>query len=86
VGYPRRHQQPIGAVAVQHHALGAIQHPVAAVPPRGCRDIGDVVARLPFDMRERQLQLALHNLRDQRLLLLDAGQPSQQTAAQDNRG
>ena len=68
----RRDQQPIGAVAVQHDALGAVQHPAAAVLPRGGGDIGEVVARLPFDMREGQLQLALRDLRQQRLLLCSA--------------
>ena len=85
-GDARRHQQSIGAVAVQHDALGAIQHPRRAILPRRGGDIGEVVARLPLDMRERQLQLALRDLRQQRLLLRGVAGAPQQSAAQDDGG
>ena len=95
-GDARRHQQPIRTVAVQHDALGAIQHPFRAVLPRGGGDIGKVIARLSLDMREGQFQLALRHLRHQCLLLLRRcrraatgrrrGSPWQNTAPAPGRG
>ena len=47
----------VGAVAMQHQAL-APSSTSRAVASRRRGNVGDVIARLPFDMRERQVQLA----------------------------
>ena len=62
----RRHDQLVGAVAVQHEALRAVEHIAGAVLLRRGRDVGEVVARLPLGMREGEQRLAGRDLRQQR--------------------
>ena len=57
--------QLLGLVAGEHRVD---QHPRSAVLPSGGGNVGQVVARLSLDMRERELQFALGDLRQQRLL------------------
>ena len=50
---------------MQHQRLGAVEHVAAAVAARRGRDVGKVVARLPFGMREGKTELARGDLRQQ---------------------
>ena len=59
---PRRDDQLVGAVAVQHHALFAVEHPAGAVLHRRRRDIGEVVARVPLGLGESKVQAAVGDL------------------------
>ena len=62
----RRHDQLVGAVAVQDDALLAFQGVAAlAVGARGGGGVGEVVARLPLLVRQRQRQPALGDGRHQ---------------------
>ena len=63
-----RDDQAPGAVAVQHHALGAVEDPVPALRARGGGDVVQVVPRLAFLMREGERRLAAGDLRQQRVL------------------
>ena len=43
---------------MQHQRLGAIENIDGAVAARGAGDVGEIVARLPFGMREREAKFA----------------------------
>ncbi len=71
---------------MQHHALGAIQHPGTAVLPRLGLDVRQVPARLALDMGKRKLELALDQRRDQLAALRLARRMAEQPAAEHDRG
>ena len=71
---------------MQHDALGTVQNPHRTVLSTRGGNVGEVVAGLPLDVRERELQLALRDLRQQRLLLCWRGGSAHHSAAKDDRG
>ena len=50
---------------MQHEALGAVEHVAGAILARRRRDVGQIVARLPLDMREGKHEVAARDLRQQ---------------------
>ena len=64
-GKPRRDDEFLRAVAVQHQALGAVDDETRAIAPRAGGDVGEIVARLPLGVREGDYEIAAGDLRDQ---------------------
>ena len=85
-GKPRGHHEFVRAVAVQHQALGAIKDVAAAVAARRYRDVGQIVARLPLDMGERQDEVAARDLRQHICSYRVAGAEPQQSAGEHHGG
>ena len=82
----RGDDQLVGAVAVQDDALLALQRVAAlAVGARRGGRIGEVVARLPLLVRQRQGQLALDDSRHQLLQQRGVAGVAQRAAAQHDR-
>src|SRR6266702_128567 len=79
-------QKLVGAVAVQHQRLGAVEHEAGAVAARAGGHVGEMIARLALAVRERQQQAAVADLRQQRRALLVAAAVAQQPAAEHHRG
>ncbi len=76
----------LGAVAVQHNAFGAVQHPAAGLGFCCRQHVGEVVARLPLAMREGELQIASGDLRQGSGLLCGiAGEPQRRPSKHDRR-
>jgi hypothetical protein len=82
----RRNDKALCAVAVQHQTFGAVEHVTRSFAARRGGDIGEIVTRLPFTVRERQDQIAGGDLRNKFAAQRFARAKPQQTAAQHHGG
>ena len=81
----RRHHDLVGDVAVNAEALLAVEDVAGAVLLRGRRHVGEIVARLPLDMREGEQRLAGRDLR-QHVVARGFARAEPQEAAAENDG
>ena len=81
----REHDQLLRAIAVEHEAFLAVEHPSRPVLPRARRDVEQVEAGAPLGMREGQSQLAGGDRGDHRLALGLARAVAQHAAAEHDR-
>ena len=85
-GGARADHQLVGAIAMGHDRLGAVQHPALAVMRRRGEHVGQVVAGLALAMCEREFQFALGDLRQQRLLLRGGARQADRRTGQHHCG
>ena len=86
---PRRaggDHEEIGAAAVEHRALLAVEHPAVAGPPRARRDLAEVVTPSPLGLGEGELGLALGQLGQDPLLLGLRSPARDEASAEADRG
>src|SRR5438445_2555566 len=69
---------------MQHHAFLAIENVAAARLLRRCRDISEVIARLPLSIGEGEVLLARGDRGNELLLLRRAAGKAEQAATQDH--
>src|SRR5262245_26941420 len=64
-----RDHKCIGAAAMDHGALLAVEHPAVSSPARPCGDMLQIIAGSPLDLGEGEFGLSLDQCREDTLLL-----------------
>ncbi len=83
-GEARRHDQPVGAVALADERLLAVEHEGGAVLAGGEPDIDEIEARLLFRMGKAQAQIARRDPADKVGALFGRGGVLEEGAAKDD--